>query len=41
MNDHESTRGLTEGHQLTDIPVSFNGYVMVDDIRKVGPALIR
>lgn len=41
MNDRESTRGLTHGNQLADIPNSFNGYVMVEDISKVGPALIR
>ncbi len=41
MNDRESTRGLTYGDQLSDIPASYNGYVMVEDISKVGPALIR
>lgn len=41
MNDRESTRGLTYGRQLADIPTSYNGYVMVEDILKVGPALIR
>ncbi|MEL6874800.1 MAG: hypothetical protein AAGM33_04925, partial [Pseudomonadota bacterium] len=41
MNDRESTRGLTQGEQLADIPVSFTGYVMIEDIRKVGPALVR
>ncbi|SIN61454.1 glycerophosphoryl diester phosphodiesterase [Parasphingorhabdus marina DSM 22363] len=41
MNDRESTRGLTRGEQLTDIPASFAGHVMVEDIRKVGPALVR
>lgn len=41
MNNRESTRGLTHGDQLTAIPKGFNGYVMVEDILQVGPALIR
>lgn len=41
MNERESTRGLIRGDQLADIPSSYNGYVMVEDIRKVGPALVR
>lgn len=41
MNSRESTRGLTHGDQLTAIPKGFNGYVMVEDILQVGPALIR
>ena len=41
MNDRESTRGLIHGDQLADIPVGYNGYVMVEDISQVGPALIR
>lgn len=41
MNPNEATRGLTYGDQLGDIPTNFNGYVMVEDISKVGPALIR
>lgn len=41
MNSRESTRGLTRGDQLTAIPKGFNGYVMVEDILQVGPALIR
>ena len=41
MNEQEAARGLTEPDQLMDIPSSFNGYVMVEDIAKVGPALIR
>tara|TARA_R110002124_G_C8866565_1_gene507426 strand:+ start:60 stop:1043 length:984 start_codon:yes stop_codon:yes gene_type:complete len=39
--DGKATRGLTHGNQLADIPTSYNGYVMVDDISQVGPALIR
>jgi glycerophosphoryl diester phosphodiesterase len=39
--DGRYTRGLTYGDQLGDIPTNFNGYVMVEDISKVGPALIR
>jgi len=41
MNDAEASRGLTHGNQLADIPIGYNGYVMVEDILKVGPALIR
>lgn len=41
MNDRESTRGLTNGRQLADIPIGYNGYVMVEDISQVGPALVR
>ena len=33
--------GLTEPQQLGDIPESFNGYVWVEDISAVGPALRR
>jgi len=35
----ESMAGLTLPEQLGDIPRSFNGYVWVDDIWTVGPAL--
>ena len=31
--------GLTLPEQLGEIPASFNGYVWVDDIWTVGPAL--
>lgn len=41
MNEGEATRGLTHGNQLADIPLGYNGYVMVEDILQVGPALIR
>ncbi len=41
MKSGEASGGLTHGDQLTDIPANFNGYVMVEDIRKVGPALVR
>ncbi|GAA0478536.1 glycerophosphodiester phosphodiesterase family protein [Parasphingorhabdus litoris] len=37
----DPTSGLTHGDQLADIPASFNGYVMVEDISTVGPALVR
>ena len=40
-NDGEAARGLTHGRQLADIPIGYNGYVMVEDILQVGPALIR
>lgn len=41
MDEDESGRGLTYGAQLAEIPSSYNGYVMVEDILKVGPALVR
>lgn len=31
--------GLTEIEQIPDIPQSFNGYVLIDDIVKIGPGL--
>lgn len=41
MENDQPPRGLTYSQQLVHIPVGYNGYVMVDDISKVGPALIR
>lgn len=41
MDKDRSGRGLTRGAQLGEIPSSYNGYVMVEDIRQVGPALVR
>ena len=35
----KSTEGLTDPRQLTKIPASFNGYIWIEDIRAVGPAL--
>ena len=37
----DATGGLTEPGQLGDIPSSFNGYIWVEDIWAVGPALKR
>lgn len=31
--------GITEAQQLTSIPASFNGYVLIEDIWNIGPAL--
>ncbi len=39
--DGNAPAGLRYGKQLADIPSSFNGWIMVDDILAVGPALIR
>lgn len=41
LDEDGSGRGLTEGAQLAEIPGSYNGYVMIEDIRRVGPALVR
>jgi glycerophosphoryl diester phosphodiesterase len=35
----KSNEGLTDVHQLGDIPASFNGYIWVEDIWAIGPAL--
>ena len=35
----KSTEGLSDPRQLAKIPASFNGYIWVEDIRAVGPAL--
>ena len=35
----KSNEGLTTPQQLAKVPASFNGYIWVEDIREVGPAL--
>jgi len=35
----KSNEGLTDPRQLAKVPASFNGYIWVDNIREVGPAL--
>jgi glycerophosphoryl diester phosphodiesterase len=35
----KSNEGLTDVHQLGEIPASFNGYIWVEDIWSIGPAL--
>ena len=35
----KSNEGLTTPGQLAKVPASFNGYIWVEDIREVGPAL--
>lgn len=35
----KSNEGLTTPQQLAKVPASFNGYIWVEDIRAVGPAL--
>jgi glycerophosphoryl diester phosphodiesterase len=35
----KSNEGLTDVHQLGEIPGSFNGYIWVEDIWAIGPAL--
>ena len=35
----KSNEGLSDVHDLGRIPGSFNGYIWVEDIRAVGPAL--
>ena len=37
----KSNEGLTGAEQLGNIPANFNGYIWVEDINKVGPALRR
>jgi len=42
LGPHESGKsneGLTTPQQLAKVPASFNGYIWVEDIREVGPAL--
>lgn len=35
----KSNEGLTTPQQLTKVPASFDGYIWVEDIREIGPAL--
>lgn len=35
----EANEGLTTPQQLAKVPASFNGYIWVEDIREIGPAL--
>lgn len=35
----KSNEGLTTPQQLAKVPASFNGYIWVEDIREIGPAL--
>ncbi len=35
----KSNEGLSTPYQLTKVPANFNGYIWVEDIREVGPAL--
>ena len=35
----KSNEGISTPQQLAKIPASFNGYIWVEDIREVGPAL--
>ncbi len=35
----EPFRGVTDAQRLTSVPESFNGYILVDDIMTIGPAL--
>lgn len=37
--DGKSNEGLTTPQQLAKVPASFNGYIWVEDIREIGPAL--
>ncbi len=41
IDDETAPSGIMRGDQLGDIPGSYNGYIMVEDIASVGPALIR
>jgi glycerophosphoryl diester phosphodiesterase len=38
-SEEKSGTGLSEVNQLTKVPASFNGYVWIDDIYNLGPAL--
>lgn len=38
-SDEEGSTGLSEVNQLTKVPASFRGYVWIDDIYNLGPAL--
>ncbi len=41
VGDASAPQGLTEPRQLGEIPASFNGYVWVEKIEDIGPALVR
>lgn len=32
-------RGITDPQRLTSVPASYNGYILIDDIKTIGPAL--